>query len=473
MAKQATKTIVKATEEDIKDIQRKIYSKRLDQMEKKYSITSQESYIPNKLSTGFLCLDFIMAGGIAGGKMYQFSGLEKGAKTTGAYHIVGQAVRKEIPIIEHWDVENAVSDVDYVKACSGFSTTEIYVGKNKRVRLYQEGILETFYNSTKNIMSSLPDKIYRQDAKQWFHVFDRDDVSRANMGDFGYKSYNKTMFTETGRYWCECPLPGMQGFIICDSYPALVVSRIDEDEEAKILPAMNARAFADNIKKVIGMMSSKGFSILGINQIRVNPMPAYGQNPEYEPGGNALAFYSSCRNQNRPRGVPPEMFEGVNGKGNKTKQFGQEPSVYGKGYDRYNYIDITNTKNRMGTPGLYVPMRVWFRDGRGQAHGYDVAYDTFNYLNMTGRIEGSPKRGIKINLPECKNLSLAKLDWYEFKLFVLAHTDPVLMKRAKEHFKSLKIIPDIRKGLFKEIRTKEAYQLLVEGNTKNVEDMEL
>ena len=370
------------------EIQKKIYSKRLDQMEKKYSITSQESYIPHKLSSGFLCLDFIMGGGIAGGKMYQFSGLEKGAKTTGAYHIVGQAARKEIPIIEHWDVENAVSDVDYVKACSGYSTQELYVGSGKKVRLYQEGILETFYNSTKNIMSSLPDKVYRQDAKQWFHVFDRDDIGRANMGDFGYAKYDKTLFSETGRLWCECPLPGMQGFIVCDSYPALVVSKIDEDEEAKILPAMNARAFADNIKKVIGMMSSKGFSILGINQIRVNPMPAYGANPEYEPGGNALAFYSSCRNQNRPRGVPPEMFEGVNGKGNKTKQFGQEPSVYGKGLDRYNYVDITNTKNRLGTPGLFAPMRVWFRDGHGSAHGFDVAYDTFNYLNMTGRIDG-------------------------------------------------------------------------------------
>ena len=85
---------------------------------------------------------------------------------------------------------------------------------------------------------------------------------------------------------------------------------------------------------------------------------------------------------------------------------------------------------------------------------------------------GSPKRGLVVNVQEFKDLKIGKITWDEFKLLVLAHTDPTLMKRAREHFKSLKIIPEIRKNLFKEIRTKQAYKMLVEGGIKNQEDLE-
>jgi RecA/RadA recombinase len=459
-----------AKEKNIDEIFNKMYEKRLDQMEKRFNITSQELNIPNKTSTGLLTIDLCTGGGIAAGVMMQVSGLEGSAKTTLASTCLGASIRKTIPINLDWDAENAMSDPVYAKACMGFSPHEIFYGPDKRARLYQESILEDFYNSTKSIMRSLPDKMYRSTDKEWFFVFDADKDGRSEMGEWGFTKYNKTLYEKTGRLWCAIERGGPQGLVVCDSYPALITSKMDEEEEDKVLPAMQARAFADNIRKVVGVMKRKGFSILGVNQIRTNPMPSYGQNPEYEPGGNALRFYSSVRLQNRPRSVPKEMFPGIRN-GNKTFKFGQEPSVYGKGTDKYHYINVQNTKNKLGTPGIETMTRVWFKDGNGNPHGFDIAFDTFVYLEKTGRIDGSPKKGLKVRLPELEKYP--KLDWDEFKLLALAYTDPVLMKRAKEVFKNQKIIPNIRKALFKEIRTKEAYTLLKDDAKPKVqEDLE-
>lgn len=450
----------------------KIYSKRVDQMEKRYSITSQELHIPNKVSTGLLCPDTLMGGGIAAGIMYQVSGKEKGAKTTLGLKTFGQMVTKEVPVLLDWDAENAQSDPVYAKAAMGHDPKDVFYGPNKKARLYQESVLEDFYNSTKFIMRSLPDKIYRQEHNQWYFVFDSDKEGRIQLGDFGFgnKDYDAQLLRDTGRLWVPTDLKGMQGFVLCDSYPALVTKQMDEEEEGKTLPALDARAFSANIKKVVGVMKQKGFSILGINQIRTNPMPMYGALPEYEPGGNALAFYSSVRLQNRPRSCPNEWFPGVKNDGGKTTQFGQEPSVYGKGYDRYNYINMINTKNKLARPGLACVQRIWFSDGLGNPHGYDVAFDTFEYLKMTGRINGSPKNGFKVDHPAISNI---KWTWDEFKLFILAHTDPILMKRARAKFENMKTITDIRKDFFKEIRTRKVYEMIVDKDSKvSTEDLE-
>ena len=852
-------------EKTLAEIQREIYAKRFDQMEKKFAITSQEINVPNKLSSGLLIIDLVSGGGLAAGKCYGIAGPEKGSKTTSAYHYEGQAVRKEIPAIAHYDAEGAVSDPDYVRATTGYTTRELYFGTDKKVRLYQESGLEDFYDTSKMLMRSLPDKYYRSEEKQWFHVFDSDQAGRANMADFGYKSYNKKLYDETGRLFCETEQAGLQGLIVIDSYAALLIKKIDDGDDVKQLPAAAALAFSNNIKKVLGVLSRKAFSIYGINQLRTNPMAMFGS-PFYEPCfvggttvltsdgvdtlrdivlkrkkvkvlsfdpetgitswqnitdwkqngyvpntellkityqgfdkkghnvsrsvtctkdhkiwtengwkkakflksddviftnfnnehlnndrrqvligsilgdgdiqvdgckikilynhvryqrpymvwkgsylnndsientyitqngssvrslkmrgknsyyeclpifdsvlaqhaqnvkykkanldllnsedatksfkhlidrmkllslaiwymddghfsatdsnrcriacsrlsdevknylarkvekltglelnaisisntsggcleignkeninkffdaikpymhssmaykvldptdiqtyqlsyakpvskivknkilhiskadeksnkvavfdltvennhtyfvgfgyhnrvsknedlyadglavsncGDALKFASSVRNQTRPMSCPSDMFPGIDEKGQKVTSFGSEPSVYGKGSDKYHYVKMTNTKNRLGTPGLSSMMRVWFKDGLGVSHGYDIAYDTFQFLEKTGRINGSPKRKIKVIHPLFDKIPA--LTWEEFKLIILAHTDPVLMKRARTYFERLKVIPNIRPELFKEIRTKQAYKMLVEGVTKNTEDLE-
>lgn len=463
--------------EDIRAIQRRAYANAFDQMEKKFSISSQELHIPNKQSFELLCIDLLTGGGLAAGVMLQTSGLEGGGKTTLNLSLTGASIRKEVPIIDVWDPESAMSDPDYAKACMGIDVKSVFQGKFKIGRLYQEAVLEDFYNSTKALMRSLPDKMYNNELKQWFFIFDNTKEDRIKMGDWGYKNYNKTLFQSTGRLWCETEQKGLQGFVSCDSYPALVVSALDEDDDKKILPAMNAKAFAENIRKIVGILKKKAFSVSGINQIRTNPMPMYGALPEYEPGGKALAFYSSIRLQNRPCSVPPNMFEGE-GKNGKTRAFGEENSVYGgNSPDKYKYVNITNTKNKLGMPYLYTTMRVWFSDRYGHAHGFDKAYDTYQYLVMTGRISGSPKlkKGLTITGVACLK-DWPPLSWDEFKILVLAYTDPAIMKRAKEIFKNKKTVPDVRKEFFKEIRTKEAYKLLAEGSAKKPaeeqEDME-
>jgi RecA/RadA recombinase len=460
------KLLTNTNTKELDEIYYRIARKKLDQMEKKYNITSSEIHIPNKLSTGLLSVDLITGGGIASGAQYQISGQEKSGKSTLGLNVTGCAIRKKIPIIEDWDVENAVNDPIYAQACLGVPIRESFYGPNKVARLYTESILEDFYDTTKYIMNSMPDKMYRTDLEQWFFVFDSDKLGRFKMGEFGISKYDKGLYGSTGRLWCETDILGMQGIIICDSYPALLTLKMDEEDETKILPAQQARAFSDNIRKIVGIMKRKGFSVFGVNQIRVNPMPKFGQNPMYEPCGNALAFYSSCRLQSMYRAVPKDMFPGIGPSGYKTNAFGQEPSVYGKGLDKYNYVMMTNTKNKLGTPGLQAMMRIWFKDGYGDPHGFDIVYDTYQYLRMTGRIDGSPRKGIKIKLPEFNNWP--RFNWEEFKLLILANTDTLIMKRAKEIFK--KTIPTFRTKLFNEIRTREAYKILIDDAKERVEE---
>jgi RecA/RadA recombinase len=267
-----------------------MYTKRMDQMERKYALTSSELSIPDRLSSGTLCMDLICGGGYVPGTMVQISGMEKGGKSTACMTTLGSAVSAQIPIIQYWDAENALNDPRYAEAVIRHRMSDLFYGPGRKARLYQESVLEDFYNGTKSLMRTLPDKLYRQEDKTWYFVFDQDQTGRKLMGDFGFKSYEKTLYRDTNRLWCPTNMTGLQGIVFCDSYPALVTADEDEAEESSKGLALDARAFSKNIKKVKGVLKRKAFLLIGVNQIRLNPGVKFGS-PEYEPGGNALKFY--------------------------------------------------------------------------------------------------------------------------------------------------------------------------------------
>lgn len=488
--KTETATIQKSTKGTTENIVNKalasIYEKRMDMMERKFNLTSSELSIPDRMSSGMLMIDYILGGGYVTGTMVQVSGIEKGGKSTLCMTTLGSAINVKVPIIQYWDAENALNDPRYAEAIVRRDIGKLFYGPARAGRLYQESVLEDFYNGTKFIMRSLPDKLYRSDRKAWYFVFDSDKAGRANMEAFGFGklAYDKDLFRDTNRLWCPTDMAGMQGMIFCDSYPALVTADEDESDEDKNAMALNARAFSKNIRKIVGIMKRKGFIVMGVNQIRQKPGFNMG-NPEYEPGGEALKFYSSVRLQSRPRAVPSGWDQGVTDTGNKTSEFGQERSVVGRGKDKYAYIYIKNTKNKVGTPLLGTWMRIWYSDGNSRPHGYDPVFDTFTYLKMTGRIAGKrkDKRGFKIllDIPELKGKAFT---WEEFKLLIVASEFPkmkifvpakkdkleerIVSEYALSHFKFKGKIPDLRKALFKEVKSGECYNLV--NNSSGTDD---
>ena len=450
-----------------------MYANKLDEMEKKFNITSQSFTTPGRLSSGMLVMDMVYSGGLTAGAMFQVSGLEKGGKTTSCMTFLASALQSNIPILEVWDVENAMNDPTHVENIIKQKISNVFYSKPPRARLYQEAVLEDFYNSSKFLMRSVPDKLYSNEAKGWHFVFDADKIGREKLSDFGFSntSYDKNLFRSTGRLWVpvEKEDEGIQGIIFCDSYPALVTEAEDENDENSKAMALDARAFSKNIKKIAGILKKKAFVVFGVNQIRENPA-ARMSSPFYEPGGAALRFNSSLRVRNMPRAVPQGWPQGIKADGGKTSAYGDEPSVIKKGrMDRYAYVMMENTKSKLGTPFLSSMMRIWISDHRGKSQGYDPVFDTYQYLKMTERLKG----GIASFTISVGPLEGKKIKWQDFKALILAETmqDSTLTERYMKDIGLSKPLL-LRKMLFKEIINKTAFDMVNTGSKGNSEDLE-
>lgn len=448
------------------------YARRLQHVEKQWNLTSAELSNQNRISTGMLCTDLLTGGGIPGGVMFQISGLEKGAKSTTCLTTLGSALETTVPVIEYWDAENAL-DPEYTKFVIRRDLKNIFYGDDQRARLYQEAVLETFYGATRSLLRLLPDKLYKHETNTWYFVFNPDQAGRKAMAEMGFKGYEKTLYQQTGRLWCPTDQTGLQALIFVDSYPALVTEAQDDNDDRNNQMALDAKAFSGNIKRVRGLLKGKATSILGVNQIRLKPGTMHG-NPEYEPGGNALAFYSDIRLQNKPRSVasvPGSWSAGRTQDGKATNDFGMERSVIDpNGFDFYNYIHIKNTKNKTAIPGLQVWMRTWFSDHQNNPHGWCPVFDTYQYLALTGRAIKT-RGGFQFNHPEIPNTPMS---WDAFKLFIFAEifSNNKLIRQIANQKLGLNKAPRLRAKLFAEMKT-TATRDLIKRQMKGADDSEM
>lgn len=134
--------------------------------------------------------------------------------------------------------------------------------------------------------------------------------------------------------------------------------------------------------------------------------------PEYEPGGEAIRFFSDCRLRVYPRalsGVP-----GAKGKG----MIEEEPSILESGgKDSYRYIHIRAHKNKLSVPNLEGWLRLWITDGEGVARGFDPVWDVYYYLRETGQISGQRSK-LKLALDGRENPKKT-VPWLDFKALVI------------------------------------------------------
>lgn len=83
-------------------------------------------------------------------------------------------------------------------------------------------------------------------------------------------------------------------FIVIDSVAALTPRAEIEGEMGDSLPGLQARLMSQALRKITGLASRTGCTILFINQLRQKIGITYGSN-ETTTGGNALKFYASVR----------------------------------------------------------------------------------------------------------------------------------------------------------------------------------
>lgn len=414
------------------------------------SLTSED-----RVSTGLLCLNTLMGGGIAPG-MYTFLGPEQSGKTTAAITILGASIGENVDLRVLWDAENSTgSSIDYVTNVfntSGVKATvdQIFEGDNTAGKLplvvYRDDYEgDKFFKWVHGLQKRLPDKRFEDDA--WWFVYDEDAKVKERIKDRIDK--RMTAKQEAG-LWVKADDGRLQAIVLIDSYPSLVPSKMDEDDGDNSI-AIQARMFAKHLPRIKGALRAKRIAIVGINQLRINPMARFG-NPEVEPGGEALKFFSDVRLRFFPRALSGAPY---NPKG--EGQLETEPSVtVAGGVDTYRYVHVGPKKNKLSPPGRQAWLRVWITDGNNEAQGFDPVFDTYHYLVQTGQANAK-RSAIRLNVASLGEATKV-LNWQEFKTLILGTKQQRAPLFEKIGYKNI----DLRKGCFSQIKRGKSEEMYTE-----------
>ncbi len=440
---------------------------QLDSIEKDYTL-SGSSLNPDEVRqhTGTLTIDLLLSRGIVPG-WYTFFGPEQSCKSTGATTAMSAGLDSEIPILAYFDFEGSTDpnylsniiahqtrgrgmDIKHVFGIRGDDGSWII---KPRVRYYSEGVAEKFFDYLASLERRLPDKVCIN--KVWYYVYENTKANKALVGD----RYDKKYLSKTGKLRVPAKDGTLQAMVIVDSYPAMLPERLDVDDPGSGMAAQ-ARMFSEQLRRVKGKMKAKRIAVIGVNQLRKAPAVMFG-NPEYEPGGEALKFFSDVRLRQFPRALSA-VPGGAKGKG----MIEEEPSIDG-GTDSYRYIHVRAHKNKLGVPNLEGWLRLWITDSQGEAQGFDPVWDVWRYLVETGQAEGK-RSSMKLKLegkPTKKGLT-----WIQFKQLVLGDK-----KQRGEicTLLGLKLF-DIRRWCIKQLHEGNGMQMYLEQsrNSKKDEDDE-
>ena len=332
-------------------------------------------FIEDSIPTGCLSYDFAMGGGLPIGKFVSHAGPEQSGKSTLFNTLVPWSVNYNIPV--YWFDPESARDPTYAERIFnrfGMSLIDIQGRRSKdgkhwdvlpMVRYTNHHIGEDIFNAMAGILLALPE-IKKDPNGQWWE--------RVPDGQ-----------------WVESPSQGAPQYLfLIDSFPAMLPELVQESLEAKGDKSgqigIQARMFSDNLKKVKAALTSRRCTLLGNNQIRMKPM-AMG-NPEVEPGGEALKFYTDARFQ--VRRVSPSTAGAKRTEGGAI--YNEEPSING-GTDKYTYSKLRNTKNKMYTPYREGAIRIRMEHEGHPGDGIDMTYDVLQYLDATGQlVKGSQGR---------------------------------------------------------------------------------
>ena len=269
-----------------------------------------------------------------------------------------------------------------------------------RVRYYSETVAEKFFDYLAKLERTLPD--VKKIGDDWFYVYENTKQNKTLVGS----RYDKSYFSKTGKFRVPAPNGNLQALVIVDSYPAMLPEKLDTDDPNSAIAAQG-RMFSEQMKRVKGRMKAKRIAVIGINQIRLKPMVMFGD-PSYEPGGEALRFYSDCRIRLTSRALSAVVN---GGKGYEET----ETSYDGEGEDTYRYVHARAIKNKLSVPNLECFMRIWITDANGAARGIDPVFDTHQYLEQTGQISG-PRKKMTLSLRKKEEVSIT---WDQFKTLIL------------------------------------------------------
>lgn len=432
----------------------------IGELEKVAKIQSITLGAEDRVSTGNLCLDLILGGGISP-SMMTFAGGEQSAKTTTAISVMGASVDQKVGLRVLWDAEGSSgSSTDYISNI--FRTMGVKVsieelfGRREKgkyttaplVYYRDEGELKTFFDWTAALLRRLPDK--RFEGGRWWYIYER---TKENLAAYKGQA-DRAMSSANNAIYIPAEDGALQALLLIDSWPSLLPAGLDEDE-AKAGMALSAREFSQHLPRLKGKLRSKRVALLGINQLRERPGFNMGD-PRYEPGGQALRFLSDVRIWYTARALSGVPFS-PKGKG----MVEEEPSVsVDGGTDTYRYIHARAIKNKLSVPGRETWLRIWVQDAEGNANGLDPVWDAFYVLHLTGQVSG--KRSSMLLDVEGLGPAKKNISWQEFKMLVIGSKEQRDWVCAKLGYSPL----NLRKGLFRLMERQRMEERYIENRIK-------
>jgi len=145
--------------------------------------------------------------------------------------------------------------------------------------------------------------------------------------------------------------------IIVDSVAALTPKAEIEGEMGQSHMGLQARLMSQALRKLAGIVSKSGTTVIFINQIRMKLGVMFG-NPETTPGGNALKFYSSVRIEVR-----------------RSAQIKQGEAIVG------NRVKVKIVKNKVAPPFQHCEFDIMYNEG------ISIAGDLIDLGTQVGSIE--------------------------------------------------------------------------------------
>ena len=380
----------------------------------------RDSFAGSSASTGSLCLDWKVGGGIPPGRIVGISGPERSGKTL------------------------LVTQILFNQLCNNnFSTLYDAEGSTDPLFLQARKINFNKFRGKRDKNGDLRPK----------------EVDHFNM-------YQPTTVEELTEYihTLSSNLPENRNptHPVCihalDSVVALITDALDEDIDANKM-AFHARMYAQYLPIINSDLVKSGCTLIYTNQLRQKPGVTYGSNL-YEPAGDALKFFSSIRlmlNPFKPKigdieehpFLTTDMIPGVD-----VKQGGvwEEPHINEKGetvgVDKYIYTGIKTVKNKVYTPYQSCWIRIQFEENGYTGSGLDPVFDIFTFLYETGYIvpcmitnekSGKEKRASGMfSGKACKQFNPMKefnlpanFNYYEFKKWVASNPDITMQLRDR------------------------------------------
>ena len=263
------------------------------------------------------------------------------------------------------DIESGVDPI-WFGHITGFPNMEKVFGKKSNdgkweipplIRYYKPSTGEQGLKFIKRILKKLPNKVLI--GENWYYcwvpVSPKIASATGGMTITDCKkalgeNYSKSLFKKYANFYV--PIPGNYGgpemVIGVDSWAAMTPEQIADDDSNAL--GAQARMFSKHLNDLKALVSMKGVTLVGTNQIR-EKIGAWG-NPEYSPGGNTKKHTTDVR-------LRIGSVKNQNGAG----------QVEIDDVDQYRHWKIKNTKNKTFIPFKECLGRWWIEHNGDTGYG--------------------------------------------------------------------------------------------------------